>query len=73
MRWLDAWLGVSWASACSQEQVTSDQLVPGDIVCLDEGVLVPADLRFLSVSQLHVIEGVLTGTLPPFTLLRVCV
>jgi len=37
------------------------ELLPGDIVQLDEGVSVPADLRLLDVSQLYTIESILTG------------
>jgi Ca2+-transporting ATPase len=36
-------------------------LVPGDLVILDEGDAVPADLRLVEVSQLEVVEGILTG------------
>ncbi len=35
--------------------------MPGDIVVLDEGDAVPADLRLVEVSQLEAIESILTG------------
>ncbi|KAG0250782.1 P-type ATPase [Actinomortierella ambigua] len=41
--------------------VNSEELVPGDIVILEEGDSVPADLRLAEVSQLEIIESVLTG------------
>ena len=39
----------------------SDQLVPGDVVLLQSGDRVPADLRFLNLRNLHVDESTLTG------------
>jgi Ca2+-transporting ATPase len=42
-------------------EVDAAELVPGDIVDLDEGMSLPADLRLLEVTQLRVIEAVLTG------------
>ncbi|KAF9978921.1 P-type ATPase [Actinomortierella ambigua] len=41
--------------------INSEELVPGDIVILEEGDSVPADLRLAEVSQLEIIESVLTG------------
>lgn len=41
--------------------VSSDSIVPGDIVYLDEGMQVPADGRLLEAEALHVDEAVLTG------------
>ncbi len=40
-------------------------LVPGDVVSLRIGVLVPADLRLLEVDELECDEGVLTGESMP--------
>lgn len=44
-----------------QSTLDSRELVPGDIVVLEEGDAVPADLRLVEVSQLEVVESVLTG------------
>ncbi|KAI8992370.1 hypothetical protein BDB01DRAFT_841665 [Pilobolus umbonatus] len=44
-----------------QRLIESEELVPGDLVILEEGDAVPADIRLIEVSQLGVIEGVLTG------------
>ncbi len=44
-----------------QQIIEKKQLVPGDIVLLDAGSVVPADLRVISVNNLLVDESVLTG------------
>eukprot|EP00474_Spongospora_subterranea_P009968 CRZ10426.1 hypothetical protein [Spongospora subterranea] len=44
-----------------QQVIDSSLLVPGDIVVVDEGDAIPADLRLFQVSQLEVIESILTG------------
>lgn len=47
------------------EQVASEELVPGDIVLLDAGDFVPADLRLISASSLKIEEAALTGESVP--------
>ncbi|HEY5121720.1 MAG TPA: magnesium-translocating P-type ATPase [Acidimicrobiales bacterium] len=42
-------------------QVPVTELVPGDVISLNLGALVPADLRLLSVDQFECDEGILTG------------
>ncbi|PVZ97012.1 hypothetical protein BB558_003067 [Smittium angustum] len=42
-------------------EIEPKELVPGDIVDLQEGDSVPADLRLVECSQLNVIETILTG------------
>lgn len=44
-----------------QMSVDSKELVPGDLVVLEEGDAVPADLRLCEVAQLDIIESILTG------------
>ncbi|TAK76059.1 MAG: cation-translocating P-type ATPase [Aquabacterium sp.] len=43
------------------QRVQVEQLVPGDVVLLEAGNLVPADLRLHAVAQLRVDESALTG------------
>ncbi len=45
--------------------VDAHELVPGDIVLLDAGDVVTADMRLLAASNLHVDESVLTGESVP--------
>ncbi|KAL7318226.1 hypothetical protein PS15m_004478 [Mucor circinelloides] len=48
-----------------QQMIGSEELVPGDLVVLEEGDAVPADIRLIEVAQLGVIEGILTGESVP--------
>jgi magnesium-transporting ATPase (P-type) len=48
-----------------QKMIDSGDLVPGDVVVLEEGSAVPADLRLCVVSQLAVVEILLTGESVP--------
>ena len=43
------------------EEIPASQLVPGDIVSLDAGDIIPADLRLVESSNLKVEEASLTG------------
>lgn len=45
----------------SEHQIEAEELVPGDIVLLESGNRVPADLRLLRVHNLTVDESLLTG------------
>jgi Mg2+-importing ATPase len=44
-----------------EQEMPVAQLVPGDIIRLNAGDLVPADARLLEVKDLHVRESALTG------------
>lgn len=47
------------------QEVDAADLVPGDIVVLEEGQKIPADIRLLEVITLQTIEGSLTGESQP--------
>ena len=47
------------------KDVSLDTLVPGDIVRLSAGALIPADLRLLTSKDLHVNQSALTGEAMP--------
>jgi Ca2+-transporting ATPase len=48
-----------------EREVPSSELVPGDVVLLREGAMVPADLRLLGVENLQCNEAALTGESVP--------
>jgi Ca2+-transporting ATPase len=44
-----------------KREIKAEELVPGDIVFLKRGDVVPADIRLLAVSGLQIIESTITG------------
>jgi Ca2+-transporting ATPase len=42
-------------------EIPIEELVPGDIVFVEEGDIIPADLRFFEVENLKIDESILTG------------
>ena len=47
--------------ADQKQKVESSEIVPGDIVLLDSGMKIPADIRLVATTNLHVDESLLTG------------
>lgn len=43
------------------QKIAARDLVPGDMVVLEEGAQIPADLRLVELAQLHTVEASLTG------------
>jgi len=48
-----------------RQRISAAELVPGDIVCIECGVKVPADLRLLQENALQIDESILTGESVP--------
>jgi magnesium-transporting ATPase (P-type) len=72
VRSMDALRGLGQARARvwrdgEESDLPAAQLVPGDVVLLKEGNVVPADLRLLSVENLQCNESALTGESEPVT------
>jgi Ca2+-transporting ATPase len=42
-------------------EISAENLVPGDIVLVEEGDILPADIRFFEVENLKIDESILTG------------
>ena len=42
-------------------EISTDQLVPGDVVKMEEGLNIPADIRLIEVYQFKINESALTG------------
>jgi magnesium-transporting ATPase (P-type) len=48
-----------------EKEVNSEELVPGDVVLLASGMMVPADLRLFKTIELRIDEAMLTGESVP--------
>ncbi|WP_062352899.1 calcium-translocating P-type ATPase, PMCA-type [Bacillus kwashiorkori] len=47
------------------KEIPSEQVVPGDVVIIDAGRFIPADLRFVETANLQIEESALTGESVP--------
>jgi Ca2+-transporting ATPase len=47
------------------QRILASELVPGDIVLLQAGDLVPADCRLIECTNLRILEAALTGESEP--------
>lgn len=52
---------------CTVKEIPSEQIVPGDVVLLHAGNMVPADIRLTKTTNLHIEEAALTGESVPVT------
>ncbi|ACY15275.1 cation-translocating P-type ATPase [Haliangium ochraceum] len=48
-----------------EQSIPSDELVPGDVLCLEEGDVVAADIRLFDIGTLQIDESALTGESVP--------
>lgn len=49
----------------THREVPARELVPGDVIAIDEGAIIPADARVLDAADLRVAEALLTGESVP--------
>ena len=49
----------------TSKKISSSEIVPGDIVAIEAGIIVPADMRLLEAFQVRVEEAALTGESVP--------
>lgn len=49
------------------QEVAASEIVPGDVVMLESGVKVPADIRLIKARELSIEEALLTGESQPVT------
>lgn len=67
LQYLNQYLSIKNEVIRNGQQITvqSTELVPGDIVLLEPGAIIPADVRFIKITNFTINESIITGESTP--------